>query len=295
MLRVLGIGDNMCDKNLTTGMMYPGGQSLNVPVNAKLLGAEAGFMGCFGNDYVAEHLKKTLDEIGVDYSHSRTYPVPNVCAYYKVIDDDRVFIDPPEKVHPMSGVLFNMFEYEGFTKDDIDYIKSFDVVHCSNDSRLEDTYPEFKKMGVCLSFDFSVYYDKPGYMEQICPNAYFVLLSCSGMVDGEARALLEKAHSLGAEICVGTRGSKGSLCYDGREFYEQQPHWLESVVDTMGAGDAFISAFLVDFLSHGGKEAEDKGGIIRRAMQSAADYSAQSCLKNGSFGHGAPFKLRAEQ
>ena len=53
MVKVIGIGDSMVDKNLTSGMMYPGGQSLNIPVNMHFLGAESAFIGCFGNDYVA--------------------------------------------------------------------------------------------------------------------------------------------------------------------------------------------------------------------------------------------------
>ena len=51
MVRVIGIGDSMVDKNLTSGIMYPGGQSLNIPVNMHFLGAESAFIGCFGNDY----------------------------------------------------------------------------------------------------------------------------------------------------------------------------------------------------------------------------------------------------
>ena len=155
MVKVIGIGDSMVDKNLTSGIMYPGGQSLNIPVNMHLLGAQSAFIGCFGNDYVAEHMKKTLDEIGIDYSHSHTYPVPNAAAHYRVIDNDRVFVRSPEKVHPMTIALFRMLDYEGFSKEDMDYIKSFDVVHCSNDSGIEAYYPNFKEQGIKLSFDFS--------------------------------------------------------------------------------------------------------------------------------------------
>lgn len=39
MVKVIGIGDSMVDKNLTTGIMYPGGQSLNIPVNMHFLGS----------------------------------------------------------------------------------------------------------------------------------------------------------------------------------------------------------------------------------------------------------------
>lgn len=292
MVKVLGIGDVMCDKNLTTGIMYPGGQSLNIPANAKLQGQEAAFVGAFGNDFVAEHIKNTMDKLGMDYSHSRTYPVPHHCAYYNVVNNDRVFVKSPEKVHPMTRGLFAMLEYEGFTEDDWKYIEGFDVVHCSNDSHIEEMYPTFKQKGICLSFDFSVIYKEPGYMEKICPYAYFVLLSCSHMTIDETKEVLKKAYDLGARICVGTRGKKGSVCYDGKKFYLQDPDDREGIVDTMGAGDAFISAFLVSFLNDGGKKAEDKGDIIQKAMQYATLYATDACQRHGSFGFGVPFELK---
>lgn len=41
------------------------------------------------------------------------------------------------------------------------------------------------------------------------------------------------------------------LLYDGDRFYTQKPDLCDAV-DTMGAGDAFISAFLVDFVGSKG-------------------------------------------
>ena len=45
MLKVLGIGDNVCDVYLHKEIMYPGGQALNFTAYAKKLGADADFMG----------------------------------------------------------------------------------------------------------------------------------------------------------------------------------------------------------------------------------------------------------
>lgn len=126
-------------------------------------------------------------------------------------------------------------------------------------------------------------------MEKVCPSCYFVLLSCSHMTTTEMQEQLIKAHTLGAKICIGTRGSEGSTCYDGDRFYTQAPHWKEHVVDTMGAGDAFISAFLYDFIGHDGYNAEDKSEIIKHALDFAAEYSANSCMVEGAFGHGVPY------
>ena len=71
MVKVLGLGDNVCDVYLHTGMMYPGGQALNFAVYAALLGARADFMGVFGRDEVARHVQRTLDKKGVGRSRCR--------------------------------------------------------------------------------------------------------------------------------------------------------------------------------------------------------------------------------
>ncbi len=77
MLKVLGLGDNVCDKYLHSGYMYPGGQALNFAVYAKLLGADASYMGVFGTDEVAKHVIATLDELKVEHSRCRQYEGEN--------------------------------------------------------------------------------------------------------------------------------------------------------------------------------------------------------------------------
>lgn len=39
MVRIIGIGDAKMDKNITDMIAYPGGQAMNIAVNAKLQGA----------------------------------------------------------------------------------------------------------------------------------------------------------------------------------------------------------------------------------------------------------------
>jgi len=291
MINVIGIGDVMCDMNLTTGVMYPGGQSLNIPANVRLMGESAAFLGCLGNDGVAQYILDTMDAIGIDYSHCRRYPIPHHTSCYRVIDGDRVFVKPPWRTHPMSRAMFGMLDYEGLSDDDWDYIAGFDLVHCSNDSCMERFFPEMKARGLRLSFDFSTTYELEGYMEEICPSATFVLLSCAHRSEAETCDLLEEAHRLGAGICVGTRGGKGSICFDGQRFYRQGVAACAHVVDTMGAGDAFISAFLVNGLRRmraGAAQAD----WIPQAMTAAAVYAADSCGVEGSFGYGKPFALQ---
>lgn len=279
----------MCDRNITKGIMYPGGQSLNIPANVCLQGAEGAFLGCMGNDEVMRHLLNTMDELGIDHRYCRFYPVPSHTAYYKIDGNERVFLNPtPVKPNPMSEVLYSMLAYEGFTDADWEYMQSFDMVHCSNDSRIEELFPEMKRRGIPISFDFSVYYEKPDYMEMVCPYAEVVLMSCSGKTEEEIRELTSKAHELGTSIVIATCGSNGSVCYDGKDYYRQPVTYRENVIDTMGAGDAFISAFLmkmIDLKKQGMKKKE----YLPKAMGYAADYAADACMVEGSFGHGIAF------
>lgn len=44
-MKVIGIGDNVCDKYIHLKTMFPGGQALNFSVYAKQLGADVSYMG----------------------------------------------------------------------------------------------------------------------------------------------------------------------------------------------------------------------------------------------------------
>ncbi|HBT0228318.1 TPA: ribokinase, partial [Klebsiella pneumoniae] len=57
-------------------------------------------------------------------------------------------------------------------------------------------------------------------------------------------------------------------------------------VDTMGAGDAFITAFICHFLA---QPTGNKREAITNSLQKAAAFSAQICLKEGAFGYGTHY------
>ena len=61
----------------------------------------------------------------------------------------------------------------------------------------------------------------------------------------------------------------------------RKPADLVQVVDTLGAGDAFISSVLVGLLA---------GRDKRAVLASASAHAAQVCLAPGAFGHGTPFR-----
>lgn len=281
-LRVIGIGDNVCDKYYPSMIMYPGGQAMNFSVYAKMLGADSAYMGVFGRDAVADHVTATLDELGVDRSRCRQYDGENGYAKVKLVDGDREFL-----MSNRGGVV-NEHPLE-LTDEDLQYIGTFQLIHTSNNGHFDSQLPKVRKTGVPISYDFSGHWNEEYYLEQVAPYVDYAFVSCGSAPEEEIKESCRRIVVKGARIVVATRGSKGSLIYDGKDFYEQLPHMVEAV-DTLGAGDSFATAFLLSLLESGNlKTGNPDSAALREAMEAGAAFAAKTCMVNGAFGHGVAF------
>ena len=287
MVKVLGLGDNVCDVYLHTGVMYPGGQALNFAVYAAQLGAQADYMGVFGQDEVAEHVQRTLDDMGVGHSHCRSWPGENGFARVTLVDGDRVF-----KGSNRGGVLQ---EHPITVEDeDLPYLSSFQLIHTTNNGFTDDLLPLLHKLPALVSYDFSYRWKEEDRLARVCPYVDFAFLSCSELVERETESLCRRLNSMGCGTVVATRGSEGATVFDGNRVYRQLPHLVEPV-DTMGAGDSFATAMLVSLLDAMEPEGSQKwsGTLFRTAalpaaLEQAAAFSAKTCLTHGAFGRGVP-------
>lgn len=68
--------------------------------------------------------------------------------------------------------------------------------------------------------------------------------------------------------------------HDGQEYYEVVPV-LREPVDTMAAGDSFLTAFLIHYLN---------GNDISTAMKRGNEFAGESCMIKGSFGYGVSYE-----
>ena len=75
--KIIAIGDNVCDKYLSRGKMYPGGQCVNTCVYAKWNGVNSAYLGKYGNDEVAECVQGTLKKLEIDDTHCRHFQGEN--------------------------------------------------------------------------------------------------------------------------------------------------------------------------------------------------------------------------
>lgn len=287
LVRVLGLGDNVCDIYLHTRTMYPGGQALNFAVYAAELGAQADYMGVFGQDDIARHIQRTLDEKGVGRSHCRSWPGENGFARVTLEKGDRVF-----KGSNRGGVL----QTHPITLDeqDMPYLASFQLIHTTNNGFTDGLLPKLHELPAFVSYDFSYRWNEDDRVERVCPYVDFAFLSCSQLDDEQTRALCRKLNDRGCGTVVATRGSKGATVFDGTQLYNQPPRLVEPV-DTMGAGDSFATAMLVSLLEAMEPEGVDswsdtlfRAAVLPAALERAAAFSAQTCLKHGAFGCGVP-------
>ena len=64
-LTILAVGDNVVDKYLSRGKMYPGGQCVNTCVYAKENGIRAAYLGVCGEGVEAQLIEDTLNTKGI--------------------------------------------------------------------------------------------------------------------------------------------------------------------------------------------------------------------------------------
>lgn len=285
MVKVLGLGDNVCDVYLHTGIMYPGGQAVNFAAFAKKLGAEAHYMGVFGKDAIGSYVQKVLDELGIVHHHCRSYEGENGFARVTLEEGDRVF-----KGSNRGGVLQQHPIY--LEEADKQYIDDFCLVHTTNNGFLDALLPTLHELSPLVSYDFSYRWREEDRLERVCPYIDFGFLSCSDLNEEETKNLCEKLYKKGCRTVIATRGSEGATVYDGEHFYRQLPDYV-TPVDTMGAGDSFATAMLVTLLKQKEKtedlwsiEPERKEKLFQESLQAAAAFSAKTCLVNGAFGMG---------
>jgi len=284
--KILAIGDNVCDKYLSRGKMYPGGQCVNTCAYAVMNDVSAAFLGSFGSDEVASCIQQTLKSLPVDISHCRYYTGENGFACVTLEGTDRVFIGSNR------GGIASGHPYD-FTEEDFAYMNEFDLIYTNLNAYIEDELEAVAATGVPVAFDFSLRWTDE-YLRQICPHIKVAIMSCAHL-DGKTREQeMKKAAGLGVPVVLGTVGEDGSyLLYRGQYYYTEAVK-AEDVIDTMGAGDSYFAAFLAHLLKLYVKGeikldgSMDLSRVLVESMKEGAVFSAKMCCREGAFGYGVP-------
>jgi len=310
-MHLITIGDNNVD-TYASGYSYPGGNCPNVAAYAAMNGWNATYIGVLGNDDFGDLETRGLKGAGVNTSLIRREN--GLTSRDVIVSDngDRVFTCYDRSIidaHPIC-----------FSEEELAVLKQADLLHSSVYSVFgPGEFDRLCALDVPVSYDFSVEWRsgvtqvadsdfdsvmgclKENTMENICPKIDYAFFSCGDITVEETKAVLQKAVSLGCKLAVGTRGMEGSWLYDGQEFYHQQAYPAQ-VVDTLGAGDSFITRFLLSYtektkwleetlraVNHSIAK-ENLGDYLHKsitaALADAALFASRTCSMEGAFGFG---------
>lgn len=279
-MKVIGIGDNVVDNYIHIRTKFPGGNALNFSVYASMLGCDSAYIGVFGNDDAAKHVQQILADIGVDTSHSRCVAGPNGEAILKIEDGERIFISSNK------GGISKSVPME-FIFDDLEYLDSFSIVHTSAYSYMDPYLNRLQQLNPLISYDFSDDFDIEHALS-LCEFIDFGFFSCSEWSEEAAMELLEKSVSKGCMLAVATRGPHQTILFDGQSWFHQAPHEVRPI-DTLGAGDAFITGFLISYVEGKAKTGVPTDELIKHSLEKAASFAAEICQVQGAFGHGLSY------
>ncbi len=239
----------------------PGGAPANVAVGLARLGIETGFIGKVGADPFGYFLIETLQQNDVDTTYliageeSRT-----TLAFVATRSDGKK--DITFYRHPGADIQLSPDEI------DADYIKSAELFHygsvsLSHSPTREATLKAIQcasDAGALISYDPNLrlmLWDKPDeakhWIWQVMPYADIVKISeeewefITG--DVELPNGIKKILDLGVKLLVVTLGERG--CYYTNGTIEGTIEGIEvKVVDTLGAGDAYVAAMLSKLMQH---------------------------------------------
>ena len=276
-VKVLGFGDNVVDKFEHIKTMYPGGNCVNFSVYARYFGAErSAYMGYFGNDAEAAHVMDTLAALRIETVKCRVLEGENGYARVTVVDGDRVFLGSNK------GGIRGKVPYI-LDRFDLEYIRQFDLCHTGCYAFTETELSKIREAGVPISFDFSNDSDED-YYARVAPLVDYAFCSYDGS-DEDCRRHLEKIVSYGPRLACASRGAEGCIVFDGGEFYVQKAVPVETVVDTMGAGDSLITSFMVGYTDRM-KRGLGSAWAIRESLGEAVAFASKICGISGAFGYG---------
>jgi fructoselysine 6-kinase len=263
------VGDNCVDVALDpatdgdpSGREFAGGNALNVAVETARLGFGASYLGAVGTDSQASLILEAARAAGVDFSY--VVRLPGATGRTVVSRDEageRQFVSEDY------GVA------SAYRIDDAaaEVITSARWAHFCRQPDLAQWAPRLQQKGTMLSCDLGIE-GGPALLGELARHLEVVFLSGSAGDEPSGQELLRDALDAGARLAVVTLGAAGSMAASADREWRVDAVPVQRVVDSLGAGDAYIAAFIASRLE--GREIED-------AMRAGAVAGANACTRWG--------------
>ncbi len=230
--------------------LVPGGVGRGMAVNLKHLGLNSYIFSCVGNDIFGNYLKDGLEAEKVNTTLLRR------STNYKT-----ALFSVMASIGQRASCIYNTNILREIVLDDdaLDFIRKEKITNFVMDSNLNpETLEAFYNL---KSRDNSIFIfqnaTSPDIAKKSLPFARLIdLFACN---EFEAQAILEeeavpdlatadKMQALGLKNFIITFGKRGVMVRIGSETWIEPPYTPSHIVDTIGAGDAFASGFIMGFL-----------------------------------------------
>jgi fructoselysine 6-kinase len=203
----------------------------------------------------------------VDTSLLRVVDGPNATAEVRVVDGNRVF--------GQADIGVSRFQ---LAPADFAAVAAATIVHTGECSMVEEQLADLAAASPRLSFDFS---ERPDdYVAEHAPFVDIAIRSLPSVTVDQAVHEARRIQALGPGLVAVTMGAGGAVVVHGDQAVHA-PAPATAVVDTLGAGDAFIARLLT--------------GLIREApltelVGAATAYASSTCATFGAFGYETPLE-----
>ncbi len=217
----------------------PGQTGDNVALGLQRLGLRTHHMDMIGDDVFGDMLRTLHRDHGVPYTH-----VPLAAGTRRAVN----LVDP-------DGLRLSLFDMTRAAEDDrlpSDTVR--ELARRSRHAHVSITYPcghalaLIREAGLTISTDLHNWDGVNPYHAEFAHEADLVFLSATALADPDAtmRGIAAKGR---ARIIVVTAGAKGAyLWLDGDISHVPAVTPTDPVIDSNGAGDAFVSGFLFGWL-----------------------------------------------
>lgn len=251
------VGDNCIDRYIGDDAYdLPGGNALNVAVR---LGAD--YYGAVGDDDEGRAIVDRARAAGVGVAGIEVRPGRSGVTLVELDRGERRFVLEEYGVAAAYRV----------PADVASRLTGYRWVHLARQPDAPAFAPGLRDSGVRLSCDFCEEWDSE-LAANLAP--YLDVAFFSGNENAAAQAV-----ERGARIAVATLGDSGSVAHTAHGRFEQAA-LPATIVDTLGAGDALIAAFIASTLD---------GGDARDSLRAGAEAAAEAC------GHPGAWPLRDRQ
>jgi fructoselysine 6-kinase len=231
-----------------------GGNALNVAIGLARRGLPAAFFGVVGDDENASHIRLALREAGVSEAGVRLRRGPTWVAFIAlhnagtaVVEREQLGVAGPYKP----------------TRAELEALAGYGHVHLANLANPKGTLDNLIRRGVSASYDWGVLSNGSDFA-----RVQFAFCSCADGDPEAAERLARCAVGHGARVAIVLRGAAGSLAFDGNRVVSVPGAKIDPI-DTLGAGDSYIAAFLANTL---------RGASLEVAMAAATEAATRTCL-----------------